>query len=136
MAGSSRLGRAGHPARPRRSLRLGLSVIALGTLFLTACSPPDRRVLPDASGVQTTSVDCQNVRSSIPCAVTSVGGRSYRYSITRRPGAGRSARAVLVDLGGPGRALFSNTDLLDYAKTWPGNEMLVFLEEPWVTQPV
>lgn len=78
---------------------------------------------------------CDGVRPSLGCREITVDGRSRRYAIQRPPD-GAEERAVLVDLGGPGRALFSSDEVLRFAREWPRREVLVFIEEPWVTQPV
>jgi len=77
-----------------------------------------------------------------------VDGRTFRYLILGERPAGQGATvqpsprgtaeplvdAALVDLGGPGRALFGNDDAASVAARWPGSEVLLFLEEPWVTR--
>jgi hypothetical protein len=75
------------------------------------------------------------VRPSLGCAQVEVGGNVYRYSLQRR-GAATRREAVVVDLGGPGRALFGSDDHRVFASTWPGREALLFVEEPWVTRPL
>lgn len=144
MVGDLLSGRAAPPARPEsRSRRRPLLAACLLIALLGGCSGPARP--GETSGSTEASrgsaagdlpVDCADVRSVFACHTVTVGARTYRFAVAQRPGATPSKEAVLVDLGGPGRALFGSADLLDFAKLWPGDETLIALEEPWVTQPV
>lgn len=105
----------------------------LSALVVVGCSPsgPAAPAPPDRD---TTAEACSNVRGA--CAAVVVGGQSYRYQLTEgRPG-DPDAGTVVVDLGGPGRALFGNDDAATVASRWPGPERLLFLEEPWVARAV
>lgn len=100
---------------------------------MTAAAAPPREQLVDSKPRARSA--CGGVRSSLGCRGISIDGRSYRYALQRPPG-DPVKRAVLVDLGGPGRTIFSSDDMLAFAKEWPRHEVLLFLEEPWVTQPL
>lgn len=68
----------------------------------------------------------------MPCHAITVDGRTQRYAVV--PGEGTdAAEIVVVDLGGPGRSLFGNNDLIAFAAMWGTGRTLVFLEEPWST---
>lgn len=117
----------------RRAVRSALatcSVLAALVVATAGCSssssqenggaaPADPCAMPNSTG-QPPTVACRSVE---------VNGQVFRYgvSVGEAPG-----KVVLVDLGGPGRTLFSSVAPREFAERWPGNETLVFLEEPWV----
>lgn len=105
----------------------------LGILLLCGCAAP-AQLADDAPSPQasTETSSCEGVRNSAPCASVRVGDREYRYSLVLPAGPSDGEEAVFVDLGGPGRVLFGNTDFVDFAQAWPGNETLIAVEEPWV----
>jgi len=116
---------------PAPLLAAGLAAVVL--LLGAACddspgsAPPARRAAPPET--------CAGVRPSLGCEAIEVDGRVYRYAIRAAKGGAGSRDAALVDLGGPGRSLFGSDDLLRFAAGWPGDQALVFVEEPWVTRP-
>ena len=126
MAGTDAPGRGAFAPRP--VLRLAV----LAAAALAAGCGGSSQVAPQPAA--TAGGSCGEVRPTLGCREIVVGGRPYRYSLLR-PRGGPGAEAALVDLGGPGRALFGGDDLLAFARAWPGGETLLFLEEPWVTEP-
>lgn len=131
MMRSSRL--LGRPSRgvpvtsPQASHRF--IVIAMLCAFVSACTSAESP--PDVSDAAASA--CSGVSSAQPCSAVVVNGRSVRYSIVPKAADGDRSKAVLVDLGGPGRVLFAGDDGTQFARVWPGRETLILLEEPWVS---
>ena len=137
MVGDRGRGRGVVP-RPRRGPAVAVTAALTAAALLTGCQSGQEpsAATPAAAASPTRPPVCEDVRSALPCATVSVDGAEHRYSVVRPSGASATGRAVLVDLGGPGRALFASQDLLQFAAAWPGDEALLFLEEPWVLQDV
>jgi pimeloyl-ACP methyl ester carboxylesterase len=109
------------------------SVCLSGWSKAARVSPPSQ----PAEATRSTPIPqaCGFVRRSLGCRVIEVEGTQIRYSVQHQSGT-KGGRGVLVDLGGPGYALFAADAPRAFTAAWPSDETLVFVEEPWVTQPV
>lgn len=115
------------------AVRLAVPLLA-ANLALTACVAG----VPTESGPtkqqHAVEVPCERgdvVERGVECRSVTVDDQDYRYGVFGQ--AGDPSHVVLVDLGGPGRTLFTSTEPSLFSQKWTGDEGLLFLEEPWVT---
>jgi hypothetical protein len=127
------------PARRRNSFRRHAALLATVVLALGAgCSNnPQMRVSalpedPEVAGV------CDGIRHEEACRSVTVAERVYRYQLLPAASATSDSPLALVDLGGPGRIVFGarESDARHFTERWRGSHRLIFIEEPWVTEPV
>lgn len=109
---------------------LAVAVAIVAACTVSSASPPPP---PSISPVAPDSA-CATVRATLPCRVVIVDGRVQRYAVFHNASAA-AGPIVLVDLGGPGKNLFGNDDMLAFAAAWGDDATLVFLEEPWAFAP-
>jgi hypothetical protein len=110
--------------------------ITIAVLTATSCtSPKDEEVRQE---IPSYTSDCIGHEVREACNQIDVEGNPYRYSI-HTAGNKETRQTVVVDLGGPGIPILSGDFLLSsFAKDNgipAGDYNLLFIEEPWVTQP-
>lgn len=124
------------PRYPRRMLVAGAACA-----LLAGCTPDSDSTHTAATGTVETAAPptptsaCAHVPATMACHSVTVSGQQVNYLVSGAP-KGKERGAVVLDLGGPGLALFG--------EGWPGDNLtrvrqkypsqaLLSLEEPWVT---
>lgn len=117
-----------------RALCMSMAVVVATTTSCSSAQEPS-----NGQELRENSSECTGHEVRETCGTVALEGSEYRYSL-HKPDGGLSRDTVLIDLGGPGTALLSGEhELSRLAEEYifsKGDYNVIFIEEPWVAQPV